>query len=155
MAESRFVYVTYVRTTPEKLWRALLDPEFTRLWWCDTVQACDWRPGASWELVSPDGRAANSGQVLAIEPPRRLVLSWRCHSKPEHQEEGFSRCTFELEQQGSSVKLTIIHESDRPDSKLIQAVSGGWPLVLASLKSLLETGEALAETRHWCGDKRA
>jgi uncharacterized protein YndB with AHSA1/START domain len=153
MPESRFVYVTYIRTTPEKLWQALIDTEFTRRYFVATWQECEWKAGASWRRMIPDGRVANSGQVLEIEPPRRLVLSWRCHSKPEHHEEGFSRCTFELEQLGSSVKLTVVHEIDRPDSKLIQAVSNGWPLVLSSLKSLLETGESLEETRHWPNGK--
>jgi uncharacterized protein YndB with AHSA1/START domain len=155
MAESRFVYVTYVRTTPEKLWRALLDPEFTRRWWCDTYQACDWKTGSSWKLMTPDGRFSDSGEVLEIEPYRRLVLRWRNDFRPELHEEGDSRMTCELEPAGSSVKLTIIHEIDRPESKFIGAVSKGWPLVLASLKSLLETGEELAETRQWCGGKRA
>jgi uncharacterized protein YndB with AHSA1/START domain len=153
MADSRFVYVTYIRTTPEKLWRALLDPEFTRLWWCDTHQVSDWKPGASWRLMIPDGRAIDSGEVVEIEPNRRLVLRWRHEFPSELREEGDSRMTCELEKVGESVKLTIVHEMDRPDSKLIKAVSGGWPLILASLKSLLETGEPLEETRHWRGDK--
>ena len=97
----------------------------------------------------PDGRVADAGQVLELEPGRRLVLSWRNEFKPELREEGYSRCTYELEPQGESVKLTVIHEIDRPDSKLIEAVSGGWPHILASLKSLLETGESLVETRCW------
>jgi uncharacterized protein YndB with AHSA1/START domain len=154
MAESRFVYVTYIRTTPEKLWQALIDPEFTRRYFVETWQECDWKPGASWRRMIPDGRVADSGQVLEIEPPRRLVLSWRNEFKPETREEGYSRCTFELEQQGSSVKLTIVHEIDRPDSKLIQAVSNGWPLVLSSLKSLLETGEPLEETNNYWSKKK-
>ena len=144
MAESRFVYVTYIRTTPEKLWRALLDPEFTRRWWCDTHQESDWKPGASWRLMSPDGRATDSGEVVEFEPNRRLVLRWRNERRPELREEGYSRMTCELETVGESVKLTIIHEIDRPESKFIEAVSNGWPLILASLKSLLETGEPLA-----------
>jgi uncharacterized protein YndB with AHSA1/START domain len=150
MAESRFVYVTYIRTTPEKLWQALLDPEFTRRYFRETWVESEWKAGASWRRAVPGGRVINSGQVLEIEPHRRLVLSWRHEPDfyPELHEEGYSRCTFELEKQGSSVKLTIIHEMDKPDSKLIQAVSGGWPLFLASLKSLLETGESLEETRH-------
>ena len=149
MASSRFVYVTYIRTTPEKLWQALIDPEFTRRYFMETWQECDWKPGASWRMIL-DGRVFNSGQVLEIEPHRRLVLSWRHEPGfyPELHEEGHSRCTFELEQRGSSVKLTIIHEIDKPESKLIRAVSDGWPLILSSLKSLLETGEPLDETRH-------
>ena len=151
MAESRFVYVTYIRTTPEKLWRALIDPEFTRRYFVETWQDCAWEVGAPWRMMTPDGRVFNSGQVLEIEPQRRLVLSWRHETDlyPDVRDEGYSRCTFELEAQGSSVKLTLIHEMDRPDSKHIQTASSGWPLVLSSLKSLLETGEALEETRHW------
>jgi uncharacterized protein YndB with AHSA1/START domain len=97
----------------------------------------------------PDGRVADTGEILEIEPHRRLVLTWRNEFKPELREEGFSRMTYELEQQGDSVKLTIIHEIDKPDSKFIQSISGGWPAILASLKSLLETGESLEATRRW------
>ncbi len=149
MAESRFVYVTYIRTTPEKLWQALIDPEFTRRYWCETRQESEWKPGASWRSMIPDGRVGDSGEILEIEPERRLVLSWRNEFKPELRAEGYSCLTYELEKQGESVKLTIIHEIDIPNSKLIEAVSGGWPLILASLKSFLETGEPLEETRRW------
>jgi uncharacterized protein YndB with AHSA1/START domain len=97
----------------------------------------------------PDGRVADSGEVLEIEPHRKLVLKWRNEFQPELRAEGFSRLTYELEQQGDTVKLTVIHEIDKPESKFIQAVSGGWPLILASLKSLLETGDSLEQTRHW------
>jgi uncharacterized protein YndB with AHSA1/START domain len=149
MADSRFVYVTYIRTTPEKLWRALLDPEFTRRYWVETWQESKWEPGASWRLMIPDGRVGDSGEVLEIDPQRKLVLSWRAEFKPDLREEGPSRLTYELEKQGDSVKLTVIHEMDKPRSKLIAAVSDGWPHILASLKSLLETGESLEATRQW------
>jgi uncharacterized protein YndB with AHSA1/START domain len=149
MAESRFVYVTYIRTTPEKLWQALLDPEFTRHWWCEIYQECDWKPGASWRMMIPDGRVFNSGEVVEIEPNRRLVLRWRHEFRPELREEGHSRMTCELESTSESVKLTIIHEMEKSDSRFIETVSNGWPLILASLKSLLETGESLVETRTW------
>ncbi len=149
MADSRFVYVTYIRTTPEKLWRALIEPEFTRQFWCDTRQECEWKPGASWRLMIPDGRVADSGEVIEIEPGRRLVLKWRNEFIPEMRADGDSRLTYELEQQGEAVKLTLIHEIDKPGSKLIEGVSRGWPHILASLKSLLETGESLEATRRW------
>jgi uncharacterized protein YndB with AHSA1/START domain len=149
MDNSRFVYVTYIRTTPEKLWNALIAPEFTRQYWNETWQDCEWQPGASWRLMIPDGRVADSGEVLEIEPRRRLVLKLRNEFLPELHAEGYSRMTCELEKQGDSVKLTIVHEIDKPGSKLIEAVSNGWPMVLASLKSLLETGESLEETRRW------
>ncbi|MDB5346934.1 MAG: hypothetical protein JWP89_5311 [Schlesneria sp.] len=149
MADSRFVYVTYIRTTPQKLWQALIEPEFTRQYWCATWLESEWKVGASWKLMIPDGRVGDAGEVLEIEPGRRLVLSWQNQFMPELREEGFSRMTYELEEQGEVVKLTVIHEMDRPDSKLITGVSSGWPNILASLKSLLETGESLEATRHW------
>jgi uncharacterized protein YndB with AHSA1/START domain len=149
MAESRFVYVTYIRTTPEKLWQALIDPEFTRQYWVETWQDCAWEPGASWRLMIPDGRVADSGEVLEIEPGRRLVLSWSNQFVPSMREDVPSRLTYEIEPQGDSVKLTVIHESEVPNSGLIAGVSNGWPKILASLKSLLETGESLETTRRW------
>jgi uncharacterized protein YndB with AHSA1/START domain len=149
MTGSRFVYVTYIRTTPQKLWDALTLPEFTRRYWYETWQDCDWQPGASWRLMIPDGRVCDSGNVVEIDPPRRLVLSWRKEFKPELKVEGYSRATFEIEPAGDAVKLTITHEIDQDGSKLIEAVSGGWPPLLSSLKSLLETGDALEATRHW------
>jgi uncharacterized protein YndB with AHSA1/START domain len=97
----------------------------------------------------PDGRVGDAGEVLEIEPERRLVLSWRNEFIPEMRAEGYSRMTYEIEPQGDMVKLTLTHEIDTPNSKLIDAVSSGWPLNLASLKSLLETGESLAATQKW------
>jgi uncharacterized protein YndB with AHSA1/START domain len=149
MAESSFVYVTYIRTTPEKLWQALIDPDFTRRYWVETWQESEWKPGASWKMMLPDGRVGDSGEIIEIDPPRRLVLTWRNEFKPELRVEGDSRLTYELEQQGEVVKLTVLHEMDRPGSKLIGAVSTGWPHLLSSLKSLLETGEPLEATRRW------
>jgi uncharacterized protein YndB with AHSA1/START domain len=149
MPESRFVYVIYIRTTPERLWQALLDPEFTRQFWVGTWQECEWKAGASWKLMLPDGRVGDSGEVVEIDPPRRLVLSWRNEFKPELRAEGSSRMTYTLEPVGGSVRLTVVHEIGRPDSKFIEGVSHGWPHLLSSLKSLLETGVSLEETRQW------
>jgi uncharacterized protein YndB with AHSA1/START domain len=149
MDRPSFVYVTYIRTTPEKLWNALTEPEFTRQFWAGTWQESEWKAGAPWRIMIPDGRVGDSGEVLEIEPFRRLVLSWRNEFKPELRAEGYSRMTYLLEQQGDMVKLTVKHEIDRPSSKLIESVSEGWPLILASLKSLMETGQALEATRRW------
>ena len=149
MAGSKFVYVTYIRTTPEKLWNALIDPEFTRQYWVGTWQESDWKVGSSWKIMIPDGRVADSGEVLVFDKPNKLVLTWRNEFKPELKVEGYSRCTYELQPQGESVKLTVTHEMDVPSSMLIDGVSNGWPMILASLKSLLETGESLVETRSW------
>lgn len=149
MAESRFVYVTYIRTTPEKLWQALLDPEFTRRFWLETWQESEWKPGAPWRMLSPDGRVQFTGEVLECVPGKRLVRTWDCETIPEGRGEGYSRVTFELEQVGDAVKLTFIQENDTPNSKTVRMASEGWPLILASVKSLLETGEPLEATRHW------
>jgi uncharacterized protein YndB with AHSA1/START domain len=146
---SRFLYVTYIRTTPEKLWDALTKPEFTKLYWCETWQDCDWQVGSSWKLMIPDGRVGDSGEVVECDPPRRLVLTWQNQFIPEMKADGTSRMTYELEPVGDVVKLTLLHEIDLDGSKLIDAVSNGWPGLLASLKSLLETGESLEMTRKW------
>jgi uncharacterized protein YndB with AHSA1/START domain len=144
----KFVYITYIRTTPEKLWDALTKPEFTRAYWCETWQESTWEAGSPWRIMIPDGRVADSGEVLEIDRPRRLVLSWR-NEVTERKTEGYSRATFDLEPVGESVKLTVTHEMERDGSKFIAAVSNGWPHILASLKSLLETGTALPETARW------
>lgn len=146
MNDDRFVYVTYIRTTPDKLWEALTTPEFTRRYWFGVSLESDWTLGASWKLVFQDGRIADAGEVLEIDPPRRLVLSWRHELRPDLHAEGFAKATFDLEPREELVKLTVVHEIDRQGSKLIEAVSGGWPMILSSLKSLLETGAAHPRT---------
>lgn len=150
---SKFIYVTYIRTTKEKLWDALTKPEFTKEYWAETWQDCEWQTGSTWKLMKPDNQIGDSGKIIEINKPDRLVVSWRNEFKPELKEEGYSRCTFDLEQMEDTVKLTVTHEIDCEKSKLIGAVSGGWPAILASLKSLLETGEPLELTRKWakCG----
>ncbi|MBB6254230.1 SRPBCC family protein [Nitrospirillum iridis] len=141
-----FVYVTYIRTTPDKLWQALTDIDFMRLYWFGFHGESDWRPGSPWRLVKPDGTIADNGEVLEAAPPFRLVLKWRNEFKPDLKAEGHSRCTFEIEPVGDSgvVKLSVTHVMEQPgEGKFIQAVSGGWPRILSNLKSLLETGAAV------------
>jgi uncharacterized protein YndB with AHSA1/START domain len=106
-------------------------------------QETDWRPGSSWRLLFPDGRVADTGKLLEVDPPKRLVIKWRNEFRPEFHAEGFSRCTMELEPVADAVKLTITHTIDRPRAKIIEGVSGGWPKILSNLKSLLETGEVV------------
>jgi uncharacterized protein YndB with AHSA1/START domain len=138
---SSFVYVIFIRTTPEMLWAALTTPEFTTQYWFGMHQQTDWKAGSPWSLVFPDGRIADSGELVEVDPPRRLVIRWRNEFKPEMKSEGYSRCAIELEPADGAVKLTITHVMERTGSKLIDAVSGGWPKILSNLKSLLETGE--------------
>jgi uncharacterized protein YndB with AHSA1/START domain len=148
MARSHFVYVSYIRTTPEKLWEALTEPQFIRKYWFDMMVESDWEKGSPWKLVRPDGRTTDSiGEILEIDPPRCMVIRWQSEWNAELKAEGPSRCTVTIEPTGSAVKLTISHEIDRPDSKLITSVSGGWPLVISNLKSLLEAGEVVIRER--------
>ena len=144
---SQFVYVTFIRTTPAKLWEALTDPQFIRRYWFGTTVESDWKQGSSWKMTAADGTPTDSGEILEIDPPRRMVIRWRNEWSPELKEEGYSRCTMELERVDEAVKLTITHEIDRPNAKFIEAVSGGWPRILSNLKSLIETGE-IAITSH-------
>ncbi len=145
----RFVYVTYIRSTPEKVFDALTRPEFTKSYWNGTWQESEWKKGVTWKVLQRDGTVADTGEVLEIDPPRLLKVSWRNEFVPGLREEGYSRCTFELEQANQCVKLTVTHEIDKDGSKFLKAVSGGWPAILASLKSLLETGEPLEMTKNW------
>jgi uncharacterized protein YndB with AHSA1/START domain len=142
-AESSFVYVTYIRTTPERLWSALTTPEFMRQYWFGMQIDTDWKPGSPWRLAFPDGRIADEGKVVDVDPPKRLALEWRNQLNPDLTAEGYARCTMELEPVDGAVKLTVTHSIARPGSKLIAAVSGGWPKILSNLKSLLETGEVV------------
>jgi uncharacterized protein YndB with AHSA1/START domain len=142
MARSTFVYVTYIRTTPEKLWSALTDAQFMKQYWFGMHGESQWTAGSAWQLVSGDGQIMDSGEIVEADPPRRLVIRWQNQWKPELKAEGHSLCTMELEPSGSAVKLSITHTIERAPSKFIEAVSGGWPKVISGLKSLLETGSA-------------
>jgi uncharacterized protein YndB with AHSA1/START domain len=154
MSKPKFVYVTYIRTTPEKLWAALTDPQTIRKYWFGMTAECDWKPGSPWRLKFEDGRTADTGEVLEAVPPKRLVLKWRNEFKPELKAEGYSRCTMEIEMAdyypdfgGKAVKLTITHELEGDGTKFIEGVSGGWPKVLSNLKSLLEIGDVAFTTK--------
>lgn len=142
-AESSFVYVTFIRTTPEKLWSALTDPNQMKEYWFGMHIKTEWKKGADWQMFFPDGRVADTGQILELERPKRIQIKWRNEFVPEMKAEGFSLCTMELEPVGSTVRLTITHTIERADSKFIQAVSGGWPKIVSNLKSLLETGKVI------------
>src|SRR6185312_582708 len=149
MSKPKFVYVTYIRTTPEKLWAALTDPQTIKKYWFGITAECDFKPGSPWALKFEDGRLADTGEIVESVPPRRLVIRWRNEFKPELKAAGYTRCVMEIEladyypdRGGKAVKLTISHEAEAGQgAPMIEAVSSGWPKVLANLKSLLETGD--------------
>jgi uncharacterized protein YndB with AHSA1/START domain len=149
MKNDKFVYVTYIRTTPRKLWDAMTQPKFTRQYWHEVTPDSKWKAGDPWKLMLPDGRVGDSGTVVECKKPRRLVLKWRNEFIAEMRAEGYTRCTWQLEPMGKMVKLTVTHEIARTKSKFIKGVSAGWPMILSSLKSFLETGDALEATKKW------
>ena len=149
MSGTKFVYVTYIRATPEKVFDALTQPEFTTRYWAGTTQKSDWKKGSALGVYTPDGRLWDSGEVLEIDRPRKLSMRWLNEGFPEMKKEGPTFITYELEQQGSVTKLTLTQTSPLDDCKVIGAMSEGWPAVLAGLKTLLETGEAIAEFATW------
>lgn len=152
MNEQEFVYVIYIRTTPERLWDALLDPRFTREYWQhDNVS--DWKPGSAWEHRRTDAARTVDlvGRVIESDPPRRLVLTWAAPADAADAAR-HSRVTIGLEPVDEMVRLTIVHAELEPGSEMLRRIAWGWPRVLSSLKSQLETGRALPT---WAGTDRA
>jgi uncharacterized protein YndB with AHSA1/START domain len=145
MARSTFLYVTYIRTTPQQLWSALTDPGFMKQYWFGMHCESTFTTGAPWKLVNDSGEVWDAGEIVEADPPRRLVIRWEHQMRPELKAEGASLCTMELQPEGQAVKLTITHSVERDGSKLVEAVSGGWPKILSNLKSLLETGSVAFE----------
>ena len=143
MSKSEFIYTTFIKTTPQKLWDALTNPEFHKQYWFGMYCTSEWKAGSPWEMHFSDGKVSDAGEIVESIPPRRLAIKWRNEWKPELKDEGFSLCVFEIEPEGGAMKLTVTHSVDRSPSKLVEAVSGGWPKVLSNLKSLLETGQAV------------
>lgn len=158
MQKPEFVYTTYIKTTPEQLWQALTDPAFTRRYW-GTTFTTDWKAGSpmTWEYGGVT--IADPAQVvLESDPYRRLAYTWQTITPEFAETVGFSeeqrarfaaerrsKVSFDIEPHGEGVRLTVIHDDFDPGSAVLESVSGGWPLILASLKTLLETGRALAD----------
>ena len=139
MPASQFVYVTYIRTTPGELWRALTTPKTIEQYRFGMSVESEWRVGSPWRMYA-EGSLMDSGEILESVPQKRLAMSWLNEWQPEFKAEGKARCVFDIDPVGTSVKLTLTHSIERPDSRFIAAVADGWPMVLSNLKSLLETG---------------
>ena len=147
-----FVYVTYIATTPEKVWQALVDTDVMRKYWFAPNENCgghmnvsDWKPGSRWEhrSVSEPDRVDMVGKVVECTPPSRLVYTW-ARPAEEDDESKHSRVVFDIEAHGDGlIRLTVTHDDLERDPKMLAGISGGWPKVLSNLKTLLETGHAL------------
>ena len=151
MRKPKSIYVSYIETTPEKLWEALTDGDFTERYWFGHRVASDWTPGSRYSFTK-QGATTIEGNVLSLDPPKRLVYTWNPCS-PETKGERVSRVTFDLEPRGKVIKLTVTHDNLDPAGVMLRNISGGWPMVLASLKSLLETGHALMLDPPTCGEE--
>jgi uncharacterized protein YndB with AHSA1/START domain len=147
MGSSSFVYVIYIGAPQQKVWDALTTPEFQKQYWFGGHQDSTWKKGAEWKMFMPEHGLTDSGEILESDPPNRAVIKWRNEFRPELKVEGWSRCTMELSHDGGVTKLSVTHTIDKENAQFIQAVSGGWPRILSSLKSFLEKGDARVETR--------
>lgn len=154
MKSIEFVYSTYIRTTPEKLWEALTSSEFSRKYWFGFGFEAELKAGGRVRILPPPGMESHGdhvGEVLVCEPGRKLVYTWQQNDTPEiaKKRDGLSRVTYEITPIGPQVKLRLIHENLLPedlgtDPNSFRGINNGWPAVISSLKSLLETGEAMA-----------
>ncbi|MEO8000729.1 MAG: SRPBCC family protein [Arenimonas sp.] len=149
MKKPDYVYVSYIATTPEKVWQAFIDTDMMREYWvgpgsdCARINVSDWKPGSKWEHQRIDGSGIVDivGKVVEFTPPSRMVLSWARPSEAD-DESKHSRVSIDIEPNGEGlVRLTITH--DGLDEKMLAGISGGWPKVLSNLKTLLETGRPL------------
>ena len=141
-SKPKFVYVTYIASTPEKVFEALTDTDATAKYWFGNAVTSDWKVGSPLEFHR-EGRLILKGKVLENDPPRRLSYTFHSMHDPALSAEGPSRVVFELEKQRDQVKLTVTHDGFEPDSKVFGSISNGWPLVLSSLKSYLEANRVL------------
>ncbi|TQF33779.1 SRPBCC family protein [Bradyrhizobium sp. UNPA324] len=141
MSKPEFVYVTYIETTPEKLWEALTSSAFTRQYWFDTEVRSDWKVGSPFALVM-GGKVTDTGEILEADRPRRLSYTFKHELMEEMRNEAATKVVFTLAPYGNLVKLTVTHEGFTTGSKLLDGISKGWPAILSGLKSLLETGKA-------------
>jgi uncharacterized protein YndB with AHSA1/START domain len=140
MDKPKFVYVSYIGSTPEKVWQALTDPDITRKYWVNHHNASDWKVGSRWEHRDFDDPKLVDiiGTVVESEYPRRLVVTW-VPPKNEGIQEKTSRVAYDIESFGENVvRLTVTH--DQLDQEMYNSISFGWPMVISGLKTLLETG---------------
>jgi uncharacterized protein YndB with AHSA1/START domain len=150
VSKAKFVYVVYIATTAEKAWQALVQGEVTRQYW-GHENVSDWKPGSRWEHTRADAsrKVELAGRVVEVTPPRRLVITW---ARPEDFADAanHSRVTFELDPLGDMVRLTVTHDELVAGSDMERGIQEGWPRVMSSLKSFLETGKPLDT---WAGKR--
>ena len=148
-AKPSFSYLTHIAATPDSVWRALTDGVLTRQYWYGRRAESDWKVGSPvtfWYETANGEAVSDRGIVLESVRPRRLSYTWQVQFIESMRDENPSRVTFEIEAEGEDAKLTVTHDELEAGGEVLQAVRNGWPAILCSLKSLLETGEPLALT---------
>jgi uncharacterized protein YndB with AHSA1/START domain len=137
MSNNEMIYTTYIKTTPEKLWAAITNPEFARQYWAHE-NISDWKKGSEWKHVSADGKGIRIvGKILESDPPKRLVMTWASPANKADE----SQVAFDIRTVDDLVRLDVVHSKLSAD--MARGVSRGWPLVLSSMKSFLETGKPI------------
>ena len=135
------VFEIYIKTTPERLWEAIVDPDMRRKYSFGVGVESDWTPGSAYRSSVPGVVDIATGENLEVDPPRRLVQTFQALWSDEVRDEGVSRVTWEIEPVGESCRLRVTHNQLRADAN--NELYGGWPMILSGLKTLLETGELL------------
>lgn len=143
MNKPEFMYETFIRATPEKIWEALTTAAFTSLYFHGTHVDSDWKTGSPVVFRGDDGTPLVEGEVLVADRPKRLSYTWHVLYDDELTKERPSRVTFELEPLPGVCRLRIVHDDFDVGSKTLEKVSQGWSSIICSLKTLLETGDAL------------
>ncbi len=148
MPPIRHIHETYIKSSPERIWQALTDPEFTRRWFFDTSIQSGWEPGGGYQYLMADGSAALGGTIVEFDPPRRLVMTFNMLYLPEAAAEPESEVTWEIipvGEGGDLCRVTLLHGDLALSPVTWQRTGTGWPVLLSSVKSLVETGEPLGE----------
>ena len=142
MTKTEHVYVMYIDSTASRIFDAIVKPEFARQYWLHENHS-DWKPGSPWEHRDREtGQAKVVGKVVESSPPHRLVFTWAAAAEAADPS-AYSRVTFDIEPLDGMVKLTVTHDQLIPGSSMEKGITNGWPRVLSSLKSFLETGKPL------------
>jgi uncharacterized protein YndB with AHSA1/START domain len=141
--KTSFVYVTYIRSTPEKVFEAITKPEIARRYW-GHENVSDWQPGSSWQHIRADEQRTLQlvGKVVEVVPPTRLVITW-ANASQAADPDAHSRVSFDIAPYDDMVRLTVTHDELEAGSGMAKGIQQGWPIVLSSLKSLLETGQGI------------
>jgi uncharacterized protein YndB with AHSA1/START domain/DNA-binding transcriptional ArsR family regulator len=142
-AKPKHVFTTIIKTTPQSLWDALINPEQSAHYFPGCIIKTGGKPGTSFDRITPDGTTLIKGELLEATPPTRLVVTFAAQWSPEVQQDAPSRVTYEIEQEGECCRLTVVHDNFDGETETYRLVEGGWPATLSGIKTLLETGKPL------------